>query len=81
MPSVFAVLSHMRGAERRKALVRNAAPMAALRLGQSPHRKGLPVHDADRRALRRSTTVFAKPGASLALGPRFPPRVTDAFTR
>ena len=50
-----------RGAERHKALVRNAAPVAALRLGQSLHRKGLPVHDADRRALRRSTTVFARP--------------------
>ena len=61
LPSVFAVLTLKRGAERRKALVRNAAPTAALRLGQSLQRKGLPVHDADRRALRRSTTVFARP--------------------
>ena len=62
-----------RGAERRKALVRNAAPMAALRLGQSLHRKGLPVHDADRRALRRSTTVFARPWPHSLSGRAFLP--------
>ena len=49
--------------KRRKALVRNAAPVAALRLGQSLRRKGLPVHDADRRALRRFTAV-------ISVGPR-----------
>jgi hypothetical protein len=62
-----------RGAERRKALVRNAAPVAALRLGQSLHRKGLPVHDADRRALRRSTTVFARPWPHSLSGRAFLP--------
>ena len=62
-----------RGAERHKALVRNAAPMAALRLGQSLHRKGLPVHDADRRALRRSTTVFARPWPHSLSGRAFLP--------
>ena len=62
-----------RGAERRKALVRNAAPVAALRLGQSLQRKGLPVHDADRRALRRSTTVFAKPWPHSLSGRAFLP--------
>ena len=62
-----------RGAERRKALVRNAAPMAALRLGQSLQRKGLPAHDADRRALRRSTTVFAKPWPHSLSGRAFLP--------
>ena len=62
-----------RGAERHKALVRNAAPVAALRLGQSLHRKGLPVHDADRRALRRSTTVFARPWPHSLSGRAFLP--------
>ena len=59
--------------KRREALVRNAAPMAALRLGQSLHRKGLPVHDADRRALRRSTTVFARPWPHSLSGRAFLP--------
>ena len=46
--------------KRREALVRKPPhPVAALRLGQSLQRKGLPAHDADRRALRRSTTVFS----------------------
>ena len=36
-----------------------AAPMAALRLGRSLHRKGPPAHDAGRRALRRFTAVIS----------------------
>ena len=56
--------------KRREALVRNAAPVAALRLGQSLQRKGLPAHDAGRRALRRFTVeIFAGPGPP-RLGPR-----------
>jgi len=56
--------------KRRKALVRNAAPVAALRLGQSLHRKGLPAHDAGRRASRRFTTaIFVRPRLT-HLGPR-----------
>jgi len=47
--------------------------MAALRLGQSLQRKGLPVHDADRRALRRSTTVFARPWPHSLSGRAFLP--------
>lgn len=62
-----------RRVKRRQALVRNAAPVAALRLGQSLHRKGLPVHDADRRALRRSTTVFVRPWPHSLSGRAFLP--------
>ena len=34
-------------------------PVATLRSGQSLHRKGLPAHDAGRRALRRFTAVIS----------------------
>src|SRR4029079_10862469 len=54
-------LPHKReGAERRKALVRNAAPRGRPcdRAGPSSGRE-LPVHDADRRASRRSTAAFS----------------------
>src|SRR5262245_53413888 len=58
-----------------------AAPMAALRLGQSLHRKGLPALHAGRRALRRFTAViFVEPG-STHLGPRLPIRATGFFAR
>jgi hypothetical protein len=44
--------------KRRKALVRKPPhPVATLRSGQSLHRKGLPAHNAGRRALRRFTAV------------------------
>ena len=63
-----------RGVKRRKALARNPPhPVAALRLGRSLHRKGPPVHDADRRALRRFTTVFARPGPHSLSGRAFLP--------
>ena len=48
-----------RGVKRHKTLVRNAAPVATLRSGQSLQRKGLPAHDAGRRALRRFTAVIS----------------------
>ena len=49
-----------RRVKRRKALVRNPPhPVATLRSGQSLHRKGLPAHDAGRRALRRFTAVIS----------------------
>jgi hypothetical protein len=59
--------------KRRQALVRNAAPVAALRLGQSLHRKGLPAHDAGRRALRRFTTAFHEALPHLLSGRAFLP--------
>ena len=45
--------------KRREALVRNAAPVATLRSGQSLHRKGLPASYVGRRALRRFTAVIS----------------------
>jgi hypothetical protein len=49
-----------RRVKRRKALVRKPPhPVAALRWGQSLQRKGLPAHDAGRRALRRFTAVIS----------------------
>ena len=47
------------GAERRKALVRNAAPRGStLRSGRPSSGRELPAHNADRRASRRSTAAF-----------------------
>ena len=48
-----------RRVKRRKALVRNAAPVAALRWGLSLQRKGLPASYVGRRALRRFTAVIS----------------------
>jgi hypothetical protein len=49
-----------RRVKRRKALVRKPPhPVATLRSGQSLQRKGLPAHDAGRRALRRFTAVIS----------------------
>src|SRR5437868_5082968 len=55
----ISLLPKREGAERRKALVRNAAPIGPScdRTGPSSGRE-LPAHDADRRAFRRSTAAF-----------------------
>jgi hypothetical protein len=58
-PSVLSASKSSRRVKRRKALVRNAAPVATLRLGQSLQRKGLPAHNAGRRALRRFAAVIS----------------------
>jgi len=71
--SVLSASKSSRRVKRRKALVRNAAPVAALRLGQSLHRKGLPAHDAGRRALRRFTTAFHEALPHLLSGRAFLP--------
>src|SRR5262249_53559398 len=56
------------GAERRQALVRNAAPgRPALRSGRSLDRQGPPANDAGRRAFRRSTAAFRETETSLQL--------------
>ena len=69
-PSVLSASKRSRRVKRHKALVRNAAPVAALRSGLSLHRKGRPALDAGRRALRRFTVeIFAGPGPP-RLGPR-----------
>jgi len=53
-------LPHKReGAERRKALCGTPHPVARLTASLSRQRTGLPVHDADRRASRRSTAAFS----------------------
>ena len=62
-----------RRVKRRKALVRKPPhPVATLRSGRSLQRKGRPAHDADRRALRRFTTVFVRPCLTTS-GRRLPP--------
>ena len=59
-PFVLSASKSSRRVKRHKALVRNPPhPVAALRLGQSFQRKGLPAHDAGRRALRRFTAVIS----------------------
>ena len=55
-------------------------PVATLRSGQSLHRKGLPAHDAGRRALRRSTTVFRETLPHY-LGPSFAARFATGYRR
>ena len=72
----FLLLPKREGAERRKALVRNAAPRGPP-CGKACPSSGreLPVHDADRRASRRSTAAF-----SFVLGTAFWKRTEAAFT-
>jgi hypothetical protein len=61
-----------RRVKRRKALVRKPPhPVATLRSGQSLHRKGLPAHDAGRRALRRFTAVISVEPRSTRSGRAF----------
>ena len=61
-----------RRVKRRKALVRKPPhPVATLRSGQSLQRKGLPAHDAGRRALRRFTAVISVEPRSTRSGRAF----------
>ena len=55
-PSKFRLQAE--GAKRRQALVRTAAPVARLTARPVPAASGTPVHDADRRASRRSTAAI-----------------------
>jgi len=74
MPFVcFPFPEKMRGAERRQALVRNAAPDGPVsRADPSPDRRRWPAHDAGRRVSRRPAAAFARPFRLwLNCGPRF----------